>query len=57
MFCLVPEDNVERLRNIRDMFENKQEDDLVELKKVEKLQPSEKLKQTFLKSVLNLILF
>ncbi|RNA39458.1 hypothetical protein BpHYR1_039350 [Brachionus plicatilis] len=45
---IIPEDNVERLRNIRDMFESRQEDDLIELKKVEKLQPSEKLKQTFL---------
>ena len=46
---LVPEDNFERLRNIRDMFENsnQQEADDLQLQKVEKLEPSEKLKEVF----------
>ncbi|CAF0809373.1 unnamed protein product [Brachionus calyciflorus] len=48
---IIPEDNVERLRNIRDMFENSRNEDDIELKKVEKLQPSEKLKQTFLNDI------
>ncbi len=48
-FYLVPEDNFERLRNIRDMFENsnQQEADDLQLQKVEKLEPSEKLKEVF----------
>lgn len=40
MSCLVPEDNVERLRNIRDMFENPAEENML-LHKVERVQPSE----------------
>ena len=49
-FLTVPEDNVERLRNIRDMFENTdQTDEQLQLKKVEKLQPSDKIKDIFLK--------
>ena len=48
---LVPEDNVERLRNIRDMFENTdtQVDEELQLQKVEKQQPSDKIKNIFLK--------
>ena len=43
-FILVPEDNVERLRNIRDMFENSNDsEEQVILQRVEKVQPSEKL--------------
>lgn len=41
---MIPEDNVERLRNIRDMFENPMEDQLL-LQKVERVQPSEKIMQ------------
>ena len=50
-YFLVPEDNVERLRNIRDMFENTdtQLDEELQLQKVEKQQPSDKIKDIFLK--------
>ena len=60
---LVPEqeqdENLERLRNIRDMFENSGNDSSNELilQKVEKLQPSEKIKERFTKSVNNLFFF
>ncbi len=60
---LVPEqeqdENLERLRNIRDMFENSGNDSSNELilQKVEKLQPSEKIKERFAKSVNNLFFF
>ena len=43
-FIQVPEDNVERLRNIRDMFENSNDsEEQVILQRVEKVQPSENL--------------
>ena len=38
---LVPEDNVESLRNIRDMFENPAEESHTLLHKIERHQPSE----------------
>ena len=49
------DENLERLRNIRDMFENSGNDSTNELilQKVEKLQPSEKIKERFTKSVQN----
>ena len=56
-FSQVPEqeqdENLERLRNIRDMFENSGNDSTNELilQKVEKLQPSDKIKERFAKSV------
>lgn len=60
LFCFfkVPEDNVERLRNIRDMFENPNQltDEQSELQKVEKLIPSDKIKDIFLKYLILLLL-
>ena len=44
----VPEDNVERLRNIRDMFENtaaQNDDSEIVLQKIERLTPAEKIKE------------
>ncbi len=43
LLTLVPEDNVERLRNIRDMFEHPETDEMQLTHDVKRVQPSEKL--------------